>query len=179
MDKAELRQRLQSLRRQFTAGQAEESSSRIARHILACDAYRKAKHIMGYLAFGREVSVDAVLREALADGKAVYVPYMLSATEFRPARLRSFSNFLCDRYKIRSVPAPPEFAAPSVPELILVPSVACDLHGRRLGMGAGCYDRFLPQAPQAVTIGVTYEALLQKELPADAHDVRLRFLVTE
>ncbi len=179
VEKAELRRQLLSLRRQLPVATALAGSDRIARHILACDAYRKARRIMGYLAFGREVSVDAVLCRALAEGKEVYVPYMLTQTEFMPARLHKMSDFVAGRYHIRTVPAPPELAAPSVAELILVPAVACDRQGYRLGLGTGCYDRFLPQAVAAVTMGGTFAALLQYAVPADAHDVRLDFIVTE
>ena len=68
-EKVELRKYFKRLRSQLTAEQAASGSLLTARQILACDAYRKASCIMGYLAFGNELSVDLVLQQALRDGK--------------------------------------------------------------------------------------------------------------
>ena len=68
-EKVELRKYFKRLRSQLTAEQAASGSLLTARQILACDAYRKANCIMGYLAFGNELSVDLVLQQALADGQ--------------------------------------------------------------------------------------------------------------
>lgn len=178
MEKAELRRKLQAQRRSFTTEQVVSSSAIVAKHILACDAYRKAKHIMGYLAFGKELSVDEVLQQALADGKQVYVPEIISAAEFRAVELQSFDNFQLDRYGIRSI-IDGKAVEPELLDLILVPAVAFDRQGNRLGMGAGYYDRFLPLAKKAIVIGVAYADLIQEQLLTDAYDVPAPFLVCE
>ncbi len=178
-DKKELRSRLKRLRGQFSEEQAAESSRMISEHILACDAYRKAQCIMGYLAFGREISVDAVLRQALADGKTVCVPRIISPSEFEAARLTAFGGFELDRYGIRSVPADAEKLPPESIDLVIVPGVAFGRDGTRMGMGAGYYDRFLPKAAGAVTIGAAYDGLLQDTLPAGDFDVPVQFIVSE
>ena len=100
-EKVELRKYFKRLRSQLTAEQAASGSLLTARQILACDAYRKANCIMGYLAFGNELSVDLVLQQALADGKTVAVPLVQSATEMAPVQLENMLNFELDRYGIR------------------------------------------------------------------------------
>lgn len=177
--KVELRKRLKAERARLSAEQAALSSEQVSRHILACDAYRKAHCIMGYLAFGKELSVDAVLLAALAEGKTVVVPLVTSATEMTPVVLRNMHDFELDRYGIRSVRQPAEQIAPQNIDLVLVPGVAFDREGGRLGMGAGYYDRFLPQAKRAVLMGVTYDCLLQSELPKDEYDVCMQLLASE
>ena len=177
--KVELRKRLKAERARLSAEQAALSSEQVSRHILACDAYRKAHCIMGYLAFGKELSVDAVLLAALAEGKTVVVPMVTSATEMTPVVLQNMHDFELDRYGIRSVRQPAEQIAPQDIDLVLVPGVAFDREGGRLGMGAGYYDRFLPQAKRAVLMGVAYDCLLQSELPKDEHDVCMQLLASE
>ena len=177
--KVELRKRLKAERARLSAEQAALSSEQVSRHILACDAYRKAHCIMGYLAFGKELSVDAVLLAALAEGKTVVVPLVTSATEMTPVVLRNMHDFELDRYGIRSVRQPAEQIAPQDIDLVLVPGVAFDREGGRLGMGAGYYDRFLPQAKRAVLMGVAYDCLLQCELPKDEYDVCMQLLASE
>ena len=110
-EKVELRKYFKRLRSQLTAEQAASGSLLTARQILACDAYRKANCIMGYLAFGNELSVDLVLQQALADGKTVAVPLVQSATEMAPVRLENMLDFELDRYGIRSVRQPAKLLA--------------------------------------------------------------------
>lgn len=177
--KIELRRRLQRLRAQMSGEQAAASSLQASRHILACDAYRKAKCIMGFLAFGKELSVDTVLAQALVDGKKVAVPLITSGEEFVPVRLLDMQHFALDRYGIRTAPQPVQLVEPEEIDLILVPGVAFGRDGSRLGMGAGYYDRFLLKAGQAVRMGVAYDALMQDALPVDAYDVNMQLLASE
>lgn len=178
-DKAAVRSVLRKQRAQLTREQVIAASERVSRHILACDAFRQAKSIMGFLAFGKELGVDWILQEALALGKTVSVPFITSSTSFVPARLMSMQGFKLDRYGIRTVRQPVETVAPEKLDLVLVPGVAFGLDGSRMGMGAGYYDRFLLQAKRAVTMGVAYDCLLQEALPCDEHDVKMQLLVSE
>ena len=179
VEKIELRKRLKKARAQFSAEQVAASSAQVARQILACDAYKNAACIMGYLAFGKELSVDVVLEAALAEGKTVLVPLVVSATEIVPVRLLDMHNFELDRFGIRSVRQPAEQFDAAALELVLVPGVAFGEDGSRLGMGAGYYDRFLPKAENAVLMGIAYDAILQKNLPRDEFDVCMQLLASE
>ena len=70
--------------------------------------------------------------------------------------------------------------APDTVDLALVPGLAFDLFGNRLGRGAGYYDRLLPLLkPGAVLVGVTPEALVVDSLPSEVHDVRVQWLAAE
>ena len=178
-DKITLRKALRQQRSQLTREQVTAASEAVARQILACDAFCKAKSVMGFLAFGKELSVDLVLEAALAQGKTVAVPHIVSDTVFVPVRLKYLQDFELDRYDIRSVRSPLEVIQPEVFDLVLVPGVAFGRDGSRMGMGAGYYDRFLPQAKQAVVMGVAYDFLLQSSLPCDEHDVKMQCIVSE
>lgn len=177
--KTELRNNLKKLRTGFSREQVTASSLQVSRNILACDAYRKAKCIMGYLAFGNELSVDLVLSQALADGKFVAVPHIISSMDMISVHLRNMDDFDLDRYGIRSIRYPFEKVLPQTLDLILVPGVAFGSDGSRLGMGAGYYDRFLPQADKALFMGIAYDQLIQSQLPADNYDIFMQCLASE
>ena len=81
-EKITLRKALRQQRAQLTREQVTAAAATVARQILACDAFCKAKSVMGFLAFGKELGVDAVLAAALAMGKTVAVPYIVSDTSF-------------------------------------------------------------------------------------------------
>lgn len=179
MDKLQLRRQLKKLRSSLTSEYIRVCSDRIAGYILQSEEYKRAGSIMGYLAFGNEISVDQILRQALADKKKVYVPWVFSATEMVAARIWTMTDFVSDRYGIRTVAEPAEISAPDLLELILVPAVAYDREGNRLGMGAGYYDRFLARARKEVTCGIACAALLQEKLPYDVNDVPVAALVDE
>lgn len=177
--KTELRNNLKKLRTGFSREQVTASSLQVSRNILACDAYRKAKCIMGYLAFGNELSIDLVLSQALADGKIVAVPHIISSVDMISVHLRNMDDFDLDRYGIRSIRCPFEKVLPQTLDLILVPGVAFGIDGSRLGMGAGYYDRFLPQADKALFMGIAYDQLIQPQLPADNYDIFMQCLASE
>ena len=179
MEKKELRKALKAQRNALSTEEVARSSTFVCQHILANAAYQEAEHILGYLAFGKELSLDAVLEQALAEGKKVYVPHIISATEFVAVQLSSLQDLALDRYGIRCVKEPVKVLEPSKLDLVLVPAVAFARDGNRLGMGAGYYDRFLLKCLQAVQIGVAYAALLQDEVPTDAYDVPVPYLATE
>ena len=178
-EKITLRKALRQQRAQLTREQVAAASAAVARQILACDAFCKAKSVMGFLAFGKELSVDAVLAAALAMGKTVAVPHIISASSFVAVRLKNLQDFDLDRYGIRTVKPPLEQIEPEELDLVLVPGVAFGRDGSRMGMGAGYYDRFLPQADKALTMGVAYDCLLQEALPTDEHDVKMQCIVSE
>ncbi len=178
-EKTELRKAFKRLRAKLSVEQAAAGSLAVTRHILACDAYRKARCIMGYLAFGNELSVDLVLQQALTDGKTVAVPFVTSATEMVPVLLSGMDDFELDRYGIRSVRQPVQLVQPEQMDLVLVPGVAFGRDGSRLGMGAGYYDRFLPQACNAALMGIAYDTFLTDSLPKDEYDVVMQLLASE
>lgn len=178
-NKIEVRKELIKLRNAVGKVHGKDSSQKVCQHILSSEFYQKAQCILGYLAFGPELSVDAVLEQALKDGKQVCVPQIISKTEFVAAELKNMEGFVLDRYGIRSVAEPINEVEPGKIDLILVPGVAFATNGGRMGMGAGYYDRFLLKTSQANLLGIAYEELLQESLPMDEHDVLITYLVTE
>lgn len=179
MEKAQLRRELKKTRNALAPEYVQLCSSKIAEYVLSSKIYRQSEKIMGYLSFGKEISVDKILRQALADGKTVYVPFVLTSDKMTAARIFDFESFQLDRYGIRTVAEPYESISPAMLDLILVPGVAFDKKGNRMGMGAGYYDRYLLQAVHAVTCGITCTILVQDKLPYDANDIPVSVLATE
>jgi len=176
--KQRARGELLAIRRAFSADQVREWSNAVARFVLASEAYRRAKCVMGFLAFGREISVDTVLKDALAAEKIVAVPRVTGKHSMSAVRLLSLEGLVLDRYGIRT----PDIYAPEIvlpPDaLVLVPGVGFTPEGARLGMGAGYYDRFLAGVG-GEKLGVTCEAQLRSELPEEKNDLRMTAIVTE
>lgn len=177
-NKQEIRRELKAVRQALTMSQVQAKSEAVCRFIRAAEVYRKSQCLMAYLAFGKEVCLDDLLLEALQQGKTVAVPQVLSKTGMSAVRFEGFTRLVPDRYGIRSVSGPGQVVEPEAFDLILVPGVGFSASGERMGMGAGYYDRFLAQT-RGYRLGVTYEALVRRELPVDELDQNVHALVTE
>ena len=178
-EKKLVRTELLKIRKGFSTREVELKSLDVCQHILASELYKSARCIMAFLAFGKEISVDRVLQDALNSNKIIAVPYVFSKTEMKAVRFSSFQNLGLDRYGIRSVMPPVEEVNPGTFDLLLVPGVGFSWQGQRMGMGAGYYDRFLASA-SGFRLGVTCSQLVQSNaLPVDSHDQNMDALVTE
>lgn len=177
-NKNELRAELKKARNNLEPIYVEEASKLICQRIIASSLYKNANVILAYLAFGKEVSCDELVTQALADGKTVCIPYIIDKEHFLAAKLNSLENLVLDRYGIRTVAEPIIEVSHSDIGLILVPGLAFGRDGSRMGMGAGYYDRFLADT-QAITLGLAYEKMLQDEIPTDEHDIAMEYIITE
>ncbi|XOQ52663.1 MAG: 5-formyltetrahydrofolate cyclo-ligase [Succiniclasticum sp.] len=176
--KKELRQELKRRMDARTDARVAADSEAIARQVLASPVFREASLVFGYLAFGRELSVDAILQEAIRLGKTVAVPFIVSKTEFKAAVLPRLENLPLDRYGIRTVPEPCTFVDPRSLDLILVPGAGFSEQGARLGRGAGYYDRFLAKTG-ARRLAISCEDFLTSAIPMEPTDCWMDEIVTE
>ena len=177
-EKRRVRRELKESAARFSERYVAEASRAVCDTVLQSNEFRKAAVIFGYLSFRNEISVDAVLAEALRLGKTVAVPWIVSQTEMKAALLKSLDNLPVDRYGIRTVPEPVSFVVPGDIDLILVPGAGFSPKGYRMGRGAGFYDRFLIQT-KGFRLGITFDALLREAIPVDDYDQSVEALVTE
>lgn len=180
MSKKIERKLLQARREALTEQEVCLNSELIAKRIFEHELFKKAHIIMGYLSFGKEASIDLVLQQALAGDKIVCVPQVAYDLNFMQAvRLREMGNVCLDKFSIRTPKEPCEIISPQTVDLILVPGVGFTKLGARMGMGKGYYDRFLPQATQAATMGVAHAIQVVDEISIDEYDINMQYLVTE
>ncbi len=143
--------------------------------------YQQAATVMAYLAMPGEPNLDRLLAAAISAGKTVCVPLMGPVYGvMESAAFTDFSQLTTGRLGVR-MPASQHcrIVDPGLVDLVLVPGVAFDRDGGRLGMGAGYYDRFLLRAPQAVRTGVSWSRQLVKQVPREEHDLTMQWLATE
>jgi 5-formyltetrahydrofolate cyclo-ligase len=134
--------------------------------------------VVAYAPVENEVDPGVLVAAALAAGTPVYYPRRTSeGLEF----LRSDPDGLAPRRSIIPEPLDGAPLAAGVGEgiVFLVPGVAFDPRGARLGRGAGCYDRALVRHPRAARIGLAYELQIVPSLPEATWDVRMDAVVTE
>ena len=122
---------------------------------------------------------DLSLLPALFPDRQFYYPLVLNKEEMSFHLVTNSSTLVSGSFGI-SEPNPqvhPPVSAGDL-DLVLVPGLAFDLHGSRLGQGNGYYDRFLKQIPTTPTFGITYRSQLIPRIPIEPHDRSMTFLAT-
>jgi 5-formyltetrahydrofolate cyclo-ligase len=177
MDKALLRAQCRAWRDALTAEQAAFASARICECLADWPIFRQAAVVMSYMAFGNEISPRSLMERFPA--KRWVIPQTLIKPEPHLI-LRPYDPARLVRHKFGMLE--PDAALPMVEpgelELVLVPGVAFDRRGYRLGFGGGFYDRFLPRVT-ATTIGIAYAMLVVECVPNDEFDRRVEWLASE
>ena len=181
--KGEMRRALSEARRSLTPPERRERSRRIAALCRGIAGFSSAEVVCSYVDFREEVETAELIAELLQEGRRVVVPVHLHGTA-QPlvfAEIHSLAEMVRGPFGILQ---PPRAAARLVPTaaipLFLVPGLAFDPAGRRLGYGLGCYDRaFADAAPGALKVGLAFEVQILESVPADPHDVPMDFVVTE
>lgn len=175
-----MRLALKARRQAMSEEECKMRANALCKRIVESEAYQKAQSVMAYLAMPKEANLDALVTQALADGKTVYVPVCVSKTEMVAARLRRLDDVKTGVLHIRIPNEPYKCAAPTDLDLILVPGVAFDTKGGRMGMGAGYYDRFLAQVARERLWGVAWDIqVVPDTIPMEVHDKRLGGLITD
>ena len=172
-----LRDRLRALRAARPQQEQARDAQAVTARILALPAYQSARTVMAYAAARGEIALEAVMADALLRGKALALPLCTGPGRMQARRVADLSRLRPGRYGIPE-PGPdcPELA-PETIDLILVPGVAFDPRGGRVGQGGGYYDRFLPLS-RALRVGVCPEFALLDRVPVRAHDQRMDAVVT-
>ena len=152
------------------------ASESIAAQVLASDEYRAAQRIFLYIGMPTEPDTAAIIRQALSDGKDVYVPKCVSKTEMLAVRIRSTDDLAPGAYGIPEPVDCSETIGPDAIDLILVPCVSAWKDGRRLGHGAGYYDRFL-KGNADKTLCLCFRKALSPDIPTDENDVRMHRVI--
>lgn len=169
MDKTELRREIRARKRAMTEAEIEERSARLAQLFFASRAYQNAKTIYGYLPYNQEVRTVPMLERALKDGKKVAVPKVYGE-EMKFLYLDDL-NAVAKGYAGIPEPIADEPVAHDETALVLMPGLAFDPQGHRIGYGGGFYDKFLAAEPNHPTLALCYEFQMLPKLDVEDHDI--------
>ena len=177
--KREIRRKMLALRRALSDDEAVKKAESLTSWILTLPEYKKAKRIMAFLAMKGESNLDGLIARALSDGKEVYVPVCLPERQMEAGRLLDMDHFVRGPLGLRDLPKGYETVSPEKLDLVLVPGVACDREGNRLGMGAGYYDRYLVHVPFEKRIAALWDFQVAEAIPSEPFDERMARIVTD
>lgn len=169
MNKKELRAQIKAAKKAMTPAKIDSLSRDLCRQFLETEEYKNAKTVYGYLPYNQEVRTWALLEQALKDGKKVAVPKVYD-DEMRfiyMDDLTAINEGYC------GIPEPiadgPVAHDPTA--LVLMPGLAFDKEGHRIGYGGGFYDRFLEDEPNHPTVALCYHFQMLDHLDTEEHDI--------
>ena len=167
--KAWLRDEIRHRKRAMSQEEIREKSGRLAAQLYETSVYRNARSVYGYLSCNQEVRTMPILEQALREGKRVAVPKCYGQ-EMKFIWLEDLTQV---EKSPRGIPQPIADAPVAEDEtaLVLMPGLAFDEKGNRLGYGGGYYDRFLAGEPNHPTVALCYDFQLVETLETDEFDI--------
>ena len=182
MDKKQLRKEIICLRDALSFAARDAKAEIIIKKFLTTELYQNADHIMLFAAFGSELNLLPLIEIIIKSGKHAYLPVVDKKTKrILPIEVHSLADLKTSSYGI------PEPSAENYQEttanlldLIITPAVAFDNDKYRIGYGAGYYDRFFASLKKdIIKIGVGFDEQLILEVPREAHDIQLNYVLTD
>jgi 5-formyltetrahydrofolate cyclo-ligase len=181
----DLRKRKRRLRRQVLSArdalgvdEITSRSQRLHRNLEILAEYQAARTVHLFASFGTEVDTRPLLESLWARGTRTVLPRVAPDGQLEHCVVQGFTELLAG---FRDIPEPAPSCGRWLPDevdLILVPGVAFDRAGGRLGYGGGYYDRFLSACP-APRVALAFHLQVVDHVPREPHDLRVHRIVTE
>ncbi len=157
------------------------ASLAINEKICELSAYRHARTVLAYIGFGSEIETQALIERIIADGKIAVLPRVDRATQSLILHsVKSLSELVTSKWGIREPPAEAPVKSASAIEFILMPGVAFDRSGNRLGYGRGYYDKWVLSAdPALARVAAAFSCQIVAKVPVGPHDQKIDTVITE
>lgn len=182
MDEREkIRNQIRAARRRLEPVFVKTASSAVQRKALNLAEWHDAKNICCYLAMPVEIQTDIIIKKCRAEQKQLFVPaFLKTLRKYAPALFDPEDDVSLGRFNILE-PANPRWIKAQKIDLVLVPGLAFDRRGGRLGHGDGYYDDLLSQESfrSACRIGLAFDFQMYDHLPLRTDDVRMNIVITE
>ncbi len=175
MDKKELRRSIREQKRAMTEEEITFRSEKLGRLFAASEAYQNAKTIYGYLPYNQEVRTVPMLEQAMREGKRVAVPKCYG-DEMKFIFMDDLSQ-VEKGYANIPEPIADGPVADDETALVLMPGLAFDPEGHRIGYGGGFYDKFLAAEPNHPTLALCYEFQMLPKLETEEHDIPVDYVL--
>jgi 5-formyltetrahydrofolate cyclo-ligase len=179
MPKAGLRRKMLESRKALSAEDYMGKSLIIQQRLISTEEYSHSEVLALYSSIKKEVDTHQVIEMSLRSGKKVILP-AVSDGRLLFRELKEISDLHKGKYGILEPPATSKVFAPDLADLIVLPGIAFDLKGHRVGYGKGYYDKSLHHLEgQGKLVAVCYDFQLVEEIAGEAHDVKVDMIITE
>ena len=181
--KQTLKQEIFGKRKALSRKDVKENSNKIKKSLYSLQEFKQSKNILFYVSFNSEVSTIGIIKELLIKKeKNIIVPYVLKNNPIlQLSELRNINNLAAKTFGILEPKENyiREFSYKNI-EMVILPGIAFDTKGHRIGYGYGYYDRFLKKLNKnVIKIGFAFDFQLVEKIPEERHDVAVDIIITE
>lgn len=178
-EKVKIRSKLLKIRESLEGEDRALKNERIAERLEELDAFKKAHHILFYYSVRGEVDTLELIERTI-DDKQLYLPIVRGKSNFQAVPIMNPLNL---KKSFEGVPEPADTEPSDVYdnqiEMVIVPGVAFDKKGNRIGMGKGYYDRYLNRSNAPLKVALAYEEQILDYVPKDPYDECIDMIVTD
>jgi len=158
----------------------EMSEQNIMEYVFASVVYNSSDIICSFVSFGSEVSTKQLNDKILESGKTLCLPRIMGTRKMEMIEVNSHTTYVMNKYGINEPIGQSIQLTHEVNALCIVPLLAYDSFGHRLGYGGGFYDVFLGEHQQMLTLGIAFsKQYSETELPYEEHDAMLKMIINE
>jgi len=177
-----IRKQILEVRKKLSNDEVCRFSEKIFSNLRKNNFFNNSANVMVYLDFKNEVKTDPIISYCIQHGKKVHIPICIPEThELCISRITSLTELQSGHFGIKEpMPEYLRLSNSSLIDLVLVPGVAFDSAGNRIGFGAGYYDRFMKRLrPDAIKAALAYSFQVADLVPRDEFDIPADYIVTE
>lgn len=182
--KQAIRQNLREKRKQISPVLYAKKSALIREKLEKLPEFQKAQNILAYVSTPEEVSTHEIIKTALKNGKKIFVP-RIHGDQMMVCPISDWKELKPGNFGILEPCETINHELPEQIDVILIPGIAFDARGHRIGYGRGFYDRFLSQinntnnSKNTLKIGLAFHQQIVDEISEEEHDVPLDVIITE
>ena len=174
--KKEIRKKIRKIRNERDPYEWQQFTEQLTGRVIRHPWFLEASDICIYVDVQGEAGTRLIMQEAWKLGKNVWLP-RVSGSQMEFYLTTGLHELTSGAY---GIPEPTGDRALNVPDaLMIMPGVAFDQEGHRIGYGGGFYDRYLEAHPELITMALAFEDQILDTLPAEPHDIRPMIVVTE
>ncbi len=156
----------------------KKASDDITKRVENLKCWKESQNVFLYISTKTEPRTNEMVTQALSDGKKVYAPYCFGKGKMDALQIASMDDVSVGKYGVPQPKIDAPLILPSKLDLVIVPCIAADRNGYRLGHGGGYYDRYLPNVA-CPTVCLCFDELLQDSILRDEWDYPVNWIVSE
>ncbi|MBW2981671.1 5-formyltetrahydrofolate cyclo-ligase [Candidatus Woesearchaeota archaeon] len=176
MTKELIREKINLTRKNLSKEIIAEKSKKIIESLIKLEEYNNASTIMPYISLNIEVDTKEFIKKELLKGKNIVVPFV-EDENIQISRLNNFENLVQGKFGVLE-PEKKERYDGKI-DLVIIPGIAFDEKGSRIGFGKGYYDKFLERFKDSLKIGLAFEEQIVDFVPSEEHDQPVDIIITE
>ena len=177
--KDEIRKRMIKKRKNTPYSEIINKSKSIEKNLMESTEFKKSNNVLFYISYDNEVNTHDIIKKTIKSNKEVYVPISdVENKEIIISKLEDWSELSVGAYGILEPNIKNNFSLDKI-DLIIIPGIAFDDKGNRLGHGMGYYDKLLKKKKKLTKIGLAFEFQIIKQIYVQKHDIPVDKIITE